>query len=61
MIYRGYIAKIDVDEEGDFFYGELDITDVVTFQGKTAKEFMKAFKESVDNYIKFKVGLVNGS
>ena len=38
------------DDEAEIFHGEvIGIKDVVTFQGKTAKELKKVFKESVDD------------
>ena len=50
MEYKGYTAKVEFDDEAEIFYGEvIGIKDVVTFQGKTAKELKKAFKESVDD------------
>ena len=42
------------DDEAEIFHGEvIGIKDVVTFQGKTAKELKKVFKESVDDYLSF--------
>ena len=54
MVYKGYTAKIAFDDEAEIFHGEIvGIKDVVTFQGKTAAELKKAFKESVDDYLAF--------
>ena len=54
MNNKGYTAKIDLDEEGGFFHGEiLGIVDVITFQGKTVPQLRKAFRESVDDYLEF--------
>ena len=54
MEYKGYTTKVEFDDEAEIFYGEvLGIKDVVTFQGKTAKEIKNAFKESVDDYLSF--------
>ena len=54
MEYKGYTAKVEFDDEAEIFHGEvIGIKDVVTFQGKTAKELKKAFKESVDDYLLF--------
>jgi predicted HicB family RNase H-like nuclease len=54
MEYKGYTAKVEFDDEAEVFHGEvIGIKDVVTFQGKTAKELKKAFKESVDDYLSF--------
>jgi predicted HicB family RNase H-like nuclease len=54
MQYKGYSANVVFDDENDLFHGEvLGIRDVVTFQGRSAKELRKAFKESVDDYLDF--------
>ncbi len=54
MEYKGYTAKIEFDDEAELFHGEIiGVKDVVTFQGKAAKELKKAFKESVDDYLSF--------
>ena len=54
MEYKGYAAKVEFDDEAEIFHGEvIGIKDVVTFQGKTAKEIKKAFRESVDDYLAF--------
>jgi predicted HicB family RNase H-like nuclease len=52
--YKGYSAKFSLDEEQGVFHGEVvGITDVVTFEGKTADELTKAFHDSVDDYLAF--------
>jgi predicted HicB family RNase H-like nuclease len=54
MEYKGYTAKVEFDDEAEIFHGEvIGMRDVVTFQGKTAKELKKVFKESVDDYLSF--------
>ncbi|MHB8879879.1 MAG: type II toxin-antitoxin system HicB family antitoxin [Thermodesulfovibrionales bacterium] len=54
MEYKGYTAKVEFDDEAEIFHGEvIGIKDVVTFQGKTAREIKKVFKESVDDYLFF--------
>ena len=54
MEYKGYAAKVEFDDEAEIFHGEvIGIKDVVTFQGKTAKELKKVFRESVDDYLSF--------
>ncbi|HFC11431.1 MAG TPA: toxin-antitoxin system HicB family antitoxin, partial [Anaerolineae bacterium] len=36
MEYKGYIAKVEFDNEGDVFHGEvIDLRDVITFQGQS--------------------------
>ena len=54
MEYKGYAAKVEFDDEAEIFHGEvIGIKDVVTFQGKSAKELKKVFRESVDDYLSF--------
>jgi predicted HicB family RNase H-like nuclease len=52
--YKGYTGYVEFDDEAGIFHGEvLDLRDVITFQGKTVEEIMKAFRESIDEYLKF--------
>ena len=52
--YKGYVAKIDFDNELDCFVGEVtNIRDVITFQGNTAKELKEELKNSVNCYMDF--------
>jgi len=52
MKYKGYIARIEYDEEDRIFVGHLaGIKDIVGFHGITVDELESAFHESVDNYI----------
>jgi predicted HicB family RNase H-like nuclease len=52
--YKGYSAKVSVDEEKDILYGQvLGIVDVVTFEGTTVEELVEAFHESVDDYLAY--------
>ena len=54
MEYKGYIAKVEIDESAGVFHGEvLNIRDVVTFEGKSVAELRKAFRDSVDDYVEF--------
>jgi hypothetical protein len=37
--YKGYMGKVEFDDEADIFHGELiGLRDVITFQGKTVDE-----------------------
>lgn len=50
--YKGYSATVSFDEDALLFHGEvLGIRDVITFQARTAEELLKAFHESVDDYL----------
>ena len=52
--YKGYCGKAQYDHDADIFHGEVVGTrDVVTFQGSTPSGLRAAFRESVDDYLKY--------
>lgn len=54
MEYKGYIGKVEIDEEVGILYGEvINVRDVITFEGKAVDEVQQAFRESVDDYLEF--------
>ena len=54
MKYKGYAGQVEYDSEEGIFHGEvIDTGDVITFQGESAKEIEKAFKDSIDDYLNF--------
>jgi predicted HicB family RNase H-like nuclease len=55
MQYKGYTAgAINFDDTHGIFHGEVvGLRDVVTFQGRTAEELERAFRESIDDYLEF--------
>jgi predicted HicB family RNase H-like nuclease len=54
MQYKGYIGKVEFDDEAAIFHGEVVNTrDVITFQGKSVSELKKAFHDSIDDYLAF--------
>ena len=54
MDYKGYIGKVEFDDEAVVFHGEvINTADVITFQGKSVAELKKAFRESIDDYLRF--------
>ena len=54
MTYKGYVGKVEVEEEAGVLYGEvINTRDVITFEGKTVTELKRAFHESVDDYLAF--------
>lgn len=54
MTYKGYIGLVEFDDEAEIFYGEvINTRDIITYQGKTAKEIKKAFIDSVEDYLAF--------
>ncbi len=54
MEYKGYIGKVDIDDEAGILYGEvINVRDVITFEGASVDEVQKAFRESIDDYLDF--------
>ena len=54
MRYKEYVATIEYDDDAGLFHGEIaNLRDVITFQGRSAAELKKAFRESVEDYLKF--------
>ncbi|MGA2737525.1 MAG: type II toxin-antitoxin system HicB family antitoxin [Bryobacteraceae bacterium] len=54
MTYKGYQARVDLDEEAGVFHGEvINTRDVITFQGSSVKELKQAFEDSLDDYLDF--------
>jgi len=54
MEYKGYIGKVEIDDEAEIFHGEIVNTrDVITFQGRSVVELTQAFRDSVDDYLAF--------
>ena len=43
MEYKGYIGKVEFDDEAGLFHGEvINTRDVITFQGRSVTELKKA-------------------
>ena len=54
MEYKGYIGKVEFDDDDGIFYGEvINLRDVVTFEGESVQELRQAFHDSVDDYLAF--------
>jgi predicted HicB family RNase H-like nuclease len=54
MDYKGYIGKVEFDDEASLFHGEvINTRDVITFQGQSVAELKKAFQDSIDDYLAF--------
>ena len=54
MQYKGYIGKVEFDDEAGIFHGEvLNTCDVITFQGESVEGLREALKESIEDYLKF--------
>ncbi len=54
MEYRGYNAVVTYDYDVRILHGQvIDTRDVITFEGKSVDELDQAFKDSIDDYLKF--------
>ncbi len=54
MEYKGYIGKVEFDDEAPIFHGEvINTRDVITFQGESVSGLTQAFHDSVDDYLAF--------
>ena len=50
--YKNYAGVVEYNDVGKIFTGEvIGLRDVVTFQGRSATELEKSFKQSVDLYL----------
>ncbi|MDC7280692.1 type II toxin-antitoxin system HicB family antitoxin [Butyrivibrio fibrisolvens] len=54
MNYKGYIGKVEFDDEQHIFTGEvINTRAVITFQGSSVEELEREFRNSVDDYIEW--------
>ncbi|MCB0045741.1 MAG: type II toxin-antitoxin system HicB family antitoxin [Caldilineaceae bacterium] len=54
MNYKGYVGKVEFDDEANIFHGEVvNLRDVITFQGESVQELRQAFQDSVEDYLAF--------
>ena len=54
MEYKGYVGKVEIDDDAGILYGEvINVRDVITFEGESVDEVQKAFRDSVDDYLDF--------
>jgi predicted HicB family RNase H-like nuclease len=52
--YKNYLGHVEFDGDAEIFHGEvINTRDVITFQGHTVKTLMKAFEDSIDDYLDF--------
>jgi predicted HicB family RNase H-like nuclease len=52
MTYKGYIGKVEFDEDADEMHGAvINTRDVITFVGRTVKQTRKALRDSVEVYL----------
>lgn len=54
MEYKGYVGRVELDDEAGVLHGEVVNTrDVITFEGSSVAEVQQAFRASVDDYLEF--------
>lgn len=52
LSYKGYETFVHFNMKDNIFHGKIeDIDDLITFEGKTAKETLTAFRQAVEGYI----------
>ncbi len=50
--YKGFTGTIEFDEDDCVFHGQIvGIRGIVMYEAKTAEELLKAFRDSVDDYL----------
>ena len=54
MTYKEYYGVVEYDPEADIFHGEvINLSDVITFQGRSIDELKQALEGSVEDYLEF--------
>ena len=52
MEYKGYVAKIEYDEDAEIFFGMvINTRDIISFQGDSVGGLRQAFEDSVNDYL----------
>jgi predicted HicB family RNase H-like nuclease len=52
LTYKGFIGSVHFSAEDEVFHGKLEgIDDMVTFEGGSVRELVKAFHAEVDDYL----------
>ncbi|HJW86697.1 MAG TPA: type II toxin-antitoxin system HicB family antitoxin, partial [Candidatus Brocadiaceae bacterium] len=52
LTYKGFIGTVHFSAEDKVFHGKIEgIDDLVTFEGHSVEELIKAFHNEVDDYI----------
>ena len=52
LTYKDFFGSVYFSAEDKVFHGKIEgVTDLVTFEGKSVDELVKAFHEAVDDYI----------
>ena len=51
--HKGYIGTVNYDDEVGIFYGEVtNSKDILSFQGYSLRQVKKAFRDSIEDYLK---------
>jgi len=54
LTYKGYQGRFEYDQEADIFHGEvINLSDIITFQGRSIDELKEALADSVEDYLEF--------
>ncbi len=54
MQYKGFIGRIEFDDEAGIFHGEvINLRDVITFRGESVQQLRQALQDSVEDYLEF--------
>ena len=54
MQYKGYVAKVEFDDEANVFHGEvINLRDVITFEADCVTGLRKELRKSVEDYLAF--------
>ena len=54
LTYKGYIGKVELDEEANELFGRvINSRDVITFVGRTVQDAKRALRVSVDAHLEF--------
>lgn len=54
MEYKGYIARVEIDDDAGILHGEvINTRDVITFEGTSIDELRQALMDSVEDYLAF--------
>ena len=54
MEYKGYLAKVEFDDDANLFHGKvINTRDLITFEGDCVADLRQALVDSVEDYLDF--------
>jgi predicted HicB family RNase H-like nuclease len=54
LSYKGYAGRFEYDQDADLFHGQvMNLSDIITFQGRSIDELKEALADSVEDYLEF--------